>query len=271
MARELSSDIFESRGGLSRADALRAYFALGSKKFGGPARALGWEWLGEFVELESVSGVVDNLKDIEVPSSPASKEGTAELKSPSTKQKKVQKTIGKPLTFTQVERPSIAPIPFWRPIAREYRVKTGEVEQRPSKRKQELPLPTDEKSSGPTPSTPLIVAEPRLRRRLDSALHTPKPGTELDVDEVVERLSRGDSLTELPRRKNSILARLVLILDPSRRLTPFWDDQLKLTLTLIHRLGAERIRRLPPPELNDRGSHPRDGKRAEGAVTSPAP
>ena len=229
-SRPLAADVGRNTSRLSRADALRAYFELeelGTEALVGSVRALGWEWVDE----KPVREEVREATKVEAPA------GEVRIAAPETK------------------RQPIEPIPFWRPIAREYREPTGQSETKRREKKADPPLPGDEQSSVPPPPTPPIVAEPRLRRRLDSALRTPKPGTELDVDAVVHRLSRGETLTELPRRKNSTLARLVLILDPARRLTPFWDDQLQLALTLIHRLGAERIRRLPPPALHDRGGH----------------
>lgn len=212
-------------GKVSRADALRAYFELGADRVAEPARCLGFTWLG-----------------LEPPApAPVAEVEVAEPEAPSPARTPVVTDVadaGEPL----------APVPFWRPVeVTRSEAEEGDDPSRAPEAEQRM-KGADLRSSGPPPPTPPIVAEPRLRRRLDAELRTPRPSQAVDVDVLVDRVARGESVREIPRRVGLTQARLVLILDPSPRLVPFWEDQLTLALALIHRLGARRIRRLPPPD-----------------------
>lgn len=211
---------------LSRADALRAYFELGPEAVAGPARVLGWTW----VEPKSEAEPEPESSRAEVPTVPVQGRDISPAKEP------------------------IPPLTFWRPVSREYPdpEKLGKVEQ--EEEVIELVRPTDVRSSGPPPETPPIVPEARLRRCLDEALKTPRASHEIDVDALVEQIARGESLGAFPHRTGLTQARLVLVLDPSPRLIPFWDDLLHLALALHRRLGSSRIRRLPPPTAGARAS-----------------
>ena len=205
---------------VSRADALRAYLELGPERIGGPARALGFTWI-EPKERSS---------------------STTELEAA---------VVGEPAVAAIPEEPTpevaapLAPIIFWRAVAVDRPEPT--VEQDRETEARETMIETDVRSSMPPPPAPPIVAEPRLRRRLDAELRSPRSGQAIDVDRLVDRLSRGESVRELPRCSSLHQARLVLILDPSPRLVPFLGDQVTVALGIFRRLGPRRVRRLPPP------------------------
>ncbi len=217
-------------GVVSRADALRAWLALGPGGVAGPARSLGFTWVEPRAPTETPVHEVETAPT-----------GTAA-----------------PAEAGPVPEPAapLAPLAFWRPVAVDRPEITAAAEPEPDSEPRQPMTAGDLRASAAPPAPPPIVAEPRLRRRLDAELRNPRPGHGIDVETLVHRLARGESIREVPRRLALAQARLVLVLDPSPRLKPFWEDQLDLALALIHRLGAGRVRRLPAPGAGHGGGPP---------------
>ena len=93
-----------------------------------------------------------------------------------------------------------------------------------------------------TPETPALAAWPRLQRRVAGLLLQDSRSRQLDVDLLVRNLSRGRMPRTLPfRNRKRWPRRLNVIVDRSRRLTPFWQDQDKVMLRLSRWLGKNNV------------------------------
>jgi len=148
------------------------------------------------------------------------------------------------------------PIPFWRPVAREWADDASPAEE-PERSTDELTVEDSRPEDAEPPPAAPIAAWPRLRRHLDEALRTTHRGHEIDADELVRRWSRGEVVREIPRRRGFSQARVALILDDNPRLAPFRDDQLELAATLYGRLARGMLRLLPPASRSrDRAVRP---------------
>lgn len=75
------------------------------------------------------------------------------------------------------------------------------------------------------------------------------PRREIDVRRLVTRWSRGETVRRLPRRSGHVHARLVLVLDRSERLKPFWGDQVAVARARASYLGPGALRLLPPAKF----------------------
>ncbi len=216
---ESPSRLRAGHGRVSRADALRAYFELGPERIAGPVGALGFRW--------------------QPPKTP-------EPEPPAERQSASAATVSPAPARARPVQPA-EPLACWRPVRRSYVAKAENNETIPDS-EAVRPFEAEELgATGPPPPSPPIVAEPRLRRRLDAELRTPRASRTVDVDRLTTTLARGESLRELPLRPALTQARLVLVLDPSSRLIPFWQDQVDLAVALVRRLGPGQVRRLPPP------------------------
>lgn len=212
---------------VSRADALRAYFAFKEDSVfkeddvAGPASRLGFEY---------------------VPADP--EPVTTETYTPSSAS-----------VTTAAPKESAAPRPamptptvhYWRPVRVTYAEDDEDDDPTPSAGPPEI-VEADIRADAPPLPPPALADGPRLRRHLDVALRTPRDSRAVDVDRLLSRLARGEGLgRRLPRRVGFGQGRLVLVLDGSPRLVPFWEDQLDLAVGLTRRLGAHRVRYLSPP------------------------
>ncbi len=128
-------------------------------------------------------------------------------------------------------RTSTLPIALWR---------VEEVEHRDDQPPPGTPPDDGEREAGtltaedmgrdptaPRPAAaPALAPWPRLRRVVEQICRRPKPIGEVDVEAIVRRSSRGQPLVRLPRQSRRVRTRrLVVLLDSSRRLIPFWPDQ----------------------------------------------
>ena len=139
---------------------------------------------------------------------------------------------------------SLAPIPFWYLAEIEY---FEAQEERP-------PTPTAAQPIGaatyghrpgePPPHRPLASESrlmPALRRRLTSEV----PSREVDIEALAERWSQGRIVGEIPFRPLAAWSpSIVVLVDRSRRLIPFWKDQDRLVRRLRRRLGETAIREI---------------------------
>ncbi len=79
------------------------------------------------------------------------------------------------------------------------------------------------------PSSPDLVSWPRLWRCLRPLLCQPKAGRAIDYERLVDKLSRLETVRKFPvQQHKSLFCQLKIVLDRSRRLLPFADDQKKV-------------------------------------------
>lgn len=137
---------------------------------------------------------------------------------------------------------SWAPIPFWRLCEIEHREPPPEIpppvadqgplgieglRREPGRRPQAAPL------------APAAHLWPPLWPRLTSAV----PSRSVDVAALVERWGRGQPVRRIPFRSVAAWSpRVTVLVDRSRRLVPFWQDQDWLLGVLRRRLGRTAIR-----------------------------
>ncbi|HEX9620244.1 MAG TPA: hypothetical protein VF989_08925, partial [Polyangiaceae bacterium] len=99
------------------------------------------------------------------------------------------------------------------------------------------------------PVPELLCAWPRVWRRLRRALERVDDRGPVDVERVVERLGRGQSLRHLPRlTRRRLPARVSVAVDHRVELTPLWLDHVRSQRSISATLGAPptRVRyRLP--------------------------
>jgi formylglycine-generating enzyme required for sulfatase activity len=119
--------------------------------------------------------------------------------------------------------PAAVDVPFWQAdtyVARQPLAATDEPRRT-----------TDEASRPPLPvRAPLAFAPLASRAELLTRLRRVsafwESGAELDLDCIVDRLSRGELLRHLPRRLRKRWGQSIqVIVDRSRRLVPYWTDQ----------------------------------------------
>jgi formylglycine-generating enzyme required for sulfatase activity len=132
----------------------------------------------------------------------------------------------------------LAPTPFWqaeRYLRRSAEETTTPPTARPVWRNEPKELPAHRSLA------PWRELFPRLR----PLIGTDAPTAELDIDKIVEGLSRARHLARLPRkRRRRLTTHLQVIIDRSDRLVPFWDDQ-----DLVDAV----LRRLVPPHRRSHG------------------
>lgn len=85
----------------------------------------------------------------------------------------------------------------------------------------------------------------RLGPLLLGPLHAKHDSHDVDVDRFLERWSRSAVIDDIPRReRRSWCQRLVLLIDRSNRLMPFWQDQDEIEHRLHAQLGATALHRV---------------------------
>lgn len=97
---------------------------------------------------------------------------------------------------------------------------------------------------------------PRWRRALlTTALSTPSPEGEIDVERLVEVAARGEAIRDIPRLPVPTLRRGVqLLLDYGKGMEPFLEDRRRMAETLEHTLGADSLHVLKFHESPLRGA-----------------
>lgn len=91
------------------------------------------------------------------------------------------------------------------------------------------------------PDTALLVGRWR-RALLTTALSTRGAGGEVDVERLVERLSRAEPVRRVPRRLLPTLRRGVqLLLDHGEGMQPFIQDRTRMTRALRETVGEDRL------------------------------
>ena len=121
--------------------------------------------------------------------------------------------------------PALTPEPLqlallWRPTSyrwRSVRPRTVSEELETA----ELSLSLDRPEKRPITPWPALLPE------LQKVLSTREPGYRVDVDRFVHRLGRGEPMQRMPVQKERFWVRRLQILDDrSRRLMPYWSDQI---------------------------------------------
>ena len=161
-----------------------------------------------------------------------------------------------PLPWAKAEL-DLAPVPFLRVVEAEHFGAEREVRRERAR----AITPDGLEPVGRRPPPEALAPWSRLWPALQAALHALLPSLEIDVDEVVRRWSRGEHQERLPVR--DLLAwssRVVLVLDWSRRLCPFWRDEVEI-LRRLRRLLGERVVH-PATLLAGPGSPLFEGERA---------
>lgn len=88
-----------------------------------------------------------------------------------------------------------------------------------------------------------IVADAAVHTAFDRLLDSRQPSRRIDIDALTEALGTGRQLAELPVLHTAGWSpRLLLLIDRSQRLIPFWHDQNRLARDLIARLGTHAVR-----------------------------
>lgn len=130
------------------------------------------------------------------------------------------------------------PVPFWC-VTEVYALDNTEV-------RLDAPPLTLENFQGrrrsPKPKTPPLVAWSRLLPHVQTFLRSTCPGPRIDEPKLVECWSKLEALRALPRRRSRLpAAAIVLIVDRSTHLEPFWQDQDEVIEALEHHVGSESL------------------------------
>ncbi len=89
---------------------------------------------------------------------------------------------------------------------------------------------------------PPLAIWARIGAHLRHALGAQCEGKELDVRLLVDSWGRGVLLQRLPRRKRRVWpARIIVVVDRSQRLIPFWQDQQQVVSRLRDEVGLLRV------------------------------
>lgn len=105
---------------------------------------------------------------------------------------------------------------------------------------------------------PALAPWPSLRGAIEQIAREARPLGDVDVDGLVDTIGRGDPIRRVPRRPRRVQgARIVVIVDRSDRLLPFWRDQEVVAGAMRRELGelgvefvwwAEGLERPPSDE-----------------------
>ena len=87
------------------------------------------------------------------------------------------------------------------------------------------------------PEVPPLTSPSRLLPLLQRAVTADLPGRALDLPALLRRWSRGELVRRLPRLRRRGWPTLILLVDRSFRLIPFWADQRAVVRLLRDRLG----------------------------------
>jgi formylglycine-generating enzyme required for sulfatase activity len=136
----------------------------------------------------------------------------------------------------------MAPIPFWRLEKVEYLDDDSRSrDERPKPQKALLPADLQPLAPGPPP-TRALAPWSRLWPVLYRAQSSDIAGKEPDLKRLLQRLSRAEQIRQIPMRQRSTWARTsVVLVDRSRRLTPFWFDQ-ELVCHNLRRLAGSSVK-----------------------------
>lgn len=151
-------------------------------------------------------------------------------------------------------RPPPLPPPDPRPPLRCWRVDHVEfgpyVDEVPSERPLGAGLRADQIGRHPQDAKPIAVpalaAWPSLRGAIEQLVRRARPLGEVDVDSLVDTMSRGDPIRRVPRRPRRVQGpRVVVIVDRSDRLLPCWTDQDLVVAAMQRELGGIEVVRWP--------------------------
>lgn len=136
-------------------------------------------------------------------------------------EEKTQRNDQDSTDITTVYQPD--PVPFWRletfePVASVKLSSAPVPVKRPKGKQHERPTTLP----GFTP----LASKQAVLTELRKVPATRRTTSEIDVEAVIERVSQGRLLTQLPYRQRRAWGSSILIIkDRSRRLTPYWEDQ----------------------------------------------
>ena len=94
----------------------------------------------------------------------------------------------------------------------------------------------------PPPPTPLLAPWSRLERRAAALLKEPAPSRMLDIQKLIDCMTRAQVLEKIPRKQRKRWPRrLRLVVDRSAHLTPFYHDQDEAVSRLEAAIGTGNV------------------------------
>lgn len=95
----------------------------------------------------------------------------------------------------------------------------------------------------PPQPVPSLLAQGRQRALIRELLASDAPNGPVDVDAIIDSLSRGQLIVRIPRRRQRQMSeRILLLLDTNSDMDPFASDQTGLVSAITHTVGLDRIR-----------------------------
>lgn len=232
---EPSPDPAPRRSTTGRGDLLRAWITGGEDGLSAMARLLGYREVAPEAPPERPRGTLGE----------ASKKESSPAASPQPS-----------------EAPPFAPVPFWRleEIAEVEPQASGPVDtDAPPFRLSDLGQLPGERRPQPPDLVSLARLWPSLRRRLLST----SPSRQVDVPALAEQWSRGRVPSSIPFRPQAAwVPRVMIVLDRSPRLIPFWEDQNRVLRGLRRQMGTTAVREVvylessKQPWLDEHGCYP---------------
>ena len=136
----------------------------------------------------------------------------------------------------QLDSGSVQPVQFWRLEA--YQVLGDKPDP-------ELPIVAIDNDTWPEFPRPVqkdLAPWRELHPRLRGALSEARESRELDIEELVRRVGQGRMLQRLPRRRHPGWGpRVIIVLDRSERLIPYWQDQDRVLAALVRLLPRHGV------------------------------
>ncbi|MEM7201931.1 MAG: formylglycine-generating enzyme family protein [Planctomycetota bacterium] len=147
-----------------------------------------------------------------------------------------------PLAEPDLGLPAMASVPIWRVV--EFEALADPDDDPPNERagRPEMRAPDLTPAADRYPVWPPLLPWPRLRALLFSRLRDAAVTGLVDIPRLVDQLARGREVHRLPRAvRRTRPGRVALIVDRSRRLIPFWQDQDTLYVELRRWLGPHGV------------------------------
>lgn len=164
-------------------------------------------------------------------------------KSPNTKQPvketfshRKDPSLSSPKFQYEYKKNALTPLPFWTPTRYNKHTETEDTQEQISATTEHKYPESNNSQNTPKPSMPLLCNWRVLSIRLKKFLSQGRTTRALNIEKIVNQVSSGEVVYQLPYKKTlSWPNRLTLILDPSLRLTPYYQDQ----AYVIDRLNRE--------------------------------
>lgn len=144
--------------------------------------------------------------------------------------------FGRPAVTVGDAPTEFEPIPFWRVVARRPLPAARPIRAAPFK------LEDFANRSTEYPAPPSLARWSRIEPGLGAFVRSREERGRVDVRRLVKRWARFEPVRRLPRRLSRLpSSRIFVLVDRSRHLEPFWDDQDEVLAKLRSSVGAFRI------------------------------